>query len=206
MRRLGATLSGFAGLLACTAEARGHLVSTELGPFYDGAAHPLVTPGDLLAITVLALLAALGGVETARRTTVALIAAWSAGLVTGFFMHAAGAAALTVPPPAWTGLILIVGVLVAANTRLPARAGCVLAIAVGLLGGQANGLAAGADGLWLSVVGIAAGVGSIALLVAALGVWLDRRGLRTISRIGGSWVAASGLLMLGWWARSAAGS
>ena len=39
--------------------AKAHLVSTGLGPFYDGVTHLLVSPDDLLGVIALSLLAGL---------------------------------------------------------------------------------------------------------------------------------------------------
>ena len=206
MRRARTTIGAAACLLTLAADARAHLVSTELGPFYDGAAHALVTPGDLLAIVAIALLSALGGVDAARRAAVALIAAWCVGMLAGFLVPDAASISPATRAPLWAGVVLTLGALAALNVRPSAPVACVAAGAIGLFAGLANGAAAHADGVWLTTVGIAAGVGSIALLVAALGVWLDGKGWRVVLRVGGSWVAAISLLMLGWVYRGSLGA
>lgn len=48
-------------LFAVPSEARAHLVSVALGPFYDGALHLLLSPADQLALLAVTLVARLGG-------------------------------------------------------------------------------------------------------------------------------------------------
>ena len=60
-----------------------HLVSTGLGPLFDGIGHLIVTPEDLLPVIALALLAGLGGKEYGRLVLFVLPAAWLAGGLIG---------------------------------------------------------------------------------------------------------------------------
>ena len=69
-------------LLALPGVARAHLVTSGLGPFYDGALHLLLSPADLLGLIAAALLAGLRGRKAARMTVIALPLAWlCAGLI-----------------------------------------------------------------------------------------------------------------------------
>jgi hydrogenase/urease accessory protein HupE len=78
-----------------------------------------------------------------------------------------------------------------------------LAIAAGGLHGYLNGSLAAVGGLRLSgVVGITAAVFVVAALAAALVVSLRREWTRIVIRVAGSWIAAIGLLLLGWSLRS----
>ena len=61
-------------VIPSTAEA--HLVTTGLGPFYDGAMHLLLSPGDLLELMAGSLLAGLHGARAGRLTVIALPVAW----------------------------------------------------------------------------------------------------------------------------------
>ncbi|MHC5004010.1 MAG: HupE/UreJ family protein, partial [Planctomycetota bacterium] len=179
--------------------AAAHLVSTELGPFYDGAAHPLVTPADLLTILALAVLAAYGGAAAGRRLLVSLCAGWIAGLAAAF----AVAGAEWQVPLVTASAILGLGVIGLLYRRVPAALLAVAAAAIGLGRGLLNGSAArAADGQWLSVIGIATGVFVLAALLAALCLVLERRRATILLRVGSSWIAAIGLLMLGWEIRS----
>lgn len=53
-------------LTAFPSNATAHLVTTGFGPFYDGAMHLLLSPGDLLGLTAAALLAGLNGTRASR--------------------------------------------------------------------------------------------------------------------------------------------
>jgi len=52
-----------------------------------------------------------------------------------------------------------------------------------------------------AALGLAAAVFVVVVLVAALVVRLRAQWARIAVRVGGSWIAASGLLMLGWFVR-----
>jgi urease accessory protein len=183
-----------AGILA-PRSASAHLVSTGLGPFYDGLGHFLLTPEDLLPVVALALLAGLAGAGLGRAVLYSLPIAWLAGGLVG--LHYGGAGLV---PPALTALTLCgLGGLVALDCRLPVAAGAALAAAIGLLHGLANGMAMAAAGLGLvALAGIATALIVVVALLAALVVSLRRWWERTAVRVAGSWIAASGMLMLGW--------
>jgi urease accessory protein len=183
-------------LVIAPGEARAHLVSTGLGPFYDGLGHFLLTPEDLLTAAALALLVGLSGPRLGRAALFALPAAWLAGGLAG--LHLGGGAPAA--PPALTALALLgLGALVATDRRLPPGPGAALAVAVGLIHGHANGTALGAAGLGaVALTGIGTGLFVMFALVAALVVSLRRPWTRIAVRVAGSWIAASGLLLLGW--------
>jgi hypothetical protein len=181
-------------------EASGHLVSTELGPFYDGAAHPVVTPEDLLTILALAVLAAFGGAYVGRRLLVSLVVGWTVGVAAAFGV----AGGVWEAPLATAGVLLLLGVAGLLKARVSAGSLAAGGFAIGLMRGVLNGSAARvADGQWLSVLGIVAGVFVVAALLTGLSLWVAKRGGMVVLRVGGSWIAAIGLLMLGWELRSA---
>lgn len=195
-----ARLIGWFGPLAAIAAPRpaaAHATNTGFGPFYDGLAHLFVTPEDLLTVVAIALLAAQHGARTGRRGVVALPAAWLAGM-------AAGPLAAAVPVPAWPALLLLIalGALVAAGRSLPEPLVLGLAVAAGALHGVANG-AAGAQARlgMLFVGGVGVGVFILATLVGGQVVSPKAAWSRVAVRVAGSWIVASGLLMLGWTAR-----
>ena len=73
------------------------------------------------------------------------------------------------------------------------------AIGLGLVRGVMNGAdARAADGSWLSVLGIATGTLVICILSTGLGSWIAGRRAAVVLRVASSWIAAIGLLMLGW--------
>jgi urease accessory protein len=91
-----------AGMLAAATPAQAHLMNSGFGPFYDGLAHPLISPEDLLPAIAVTLLAGLGGARFGRFVLATLPAAWLAGMAVGAGMAAEWA--IGVPSaPAWRG-------------------------------------------------------------------------------------------------------
>jgi hydrogenase/urease accessory protein HupE len=186
--------------LACAAAfvsavpASAHLVTTGLGPVYDGISHLLVSFDDLLPALTLALLAGLNGPAAGRRALFVLPIAW---LGAGFAGHALRMAPL---PGAVAALsLLVVGLLTALDRRLPPSAVAALAAAVGALHGWSNGAALALDGREArALLGIGAALFVIVALVAALVCRLKQPWTRIAVRVAGSWAAAIGLLMIGW--------
>jgi hydrogenase/urease accessory protein HupE len=176
-------------------QAHAHLVSTELGSFYDGAAHPLVTPEDLLTILGLAVLAAFRGPQAGRRVLIALTTGWCLGVSFAFGIAA----------DEWqfrlatAGIVLALGLSGLLRLAVPTGALVLAGGIIGLMRGAMNGSAARvADGEWLSVMGIATGVFVLAALLSGFSLYLEKRGASIVLRIGASWIAAIGLLSLGW--------
>jgi len=171
-----------------------HLVTTGLGPFYDGVLHFLQTPQDGLPVLALALFAGLRGAPAGRAVLSLLPAAWLAGGLAGLGLHAA------IGPAAPTGTLLLCGLLVAVDARLPLVATVILAGGVGLVHGLENaggGMASVQAGA-LELVGIAAAVFVVSALASAFVVSLRASWARIAIRVAGSWMAAIGLLLVGW--------
>jgi urease accessory protein len=181
------------GLALCAPQAQAHLVETGLGPIYDGIAHFALTPEDLIPVLALAVLAGLRGADHARRAIVVLPLAWLLGGLLGaqFALPALGSVA-------WLPLLALGG-LVAADLRLPVAATTLIAAAVGLFLGLANGSAMAQAGPGVrGVVGIVGAVFVVTTLAAAAVVAWQQGWQRIAWRAAGSWIAASGLLLLGW--------
>jgi hydrogenase/urease accessory protein HupE len=191
---VSATLLAWA---ACPGPASAHLVDSGLGSFYDGVAHPFVTPADILAVVALALLAGLGGKAHGRAVLFVLPAAWVAGALAGQLTTLpAGVAAVS------AGLLVGLGGLVAAGRRLPRALMIAAALTCGLILGSFNGAAlAGSGSGSLAIVGIGCAVFVIVALVAGQAAALEKDWARIVVRVAGSWISAIGLLMLGWAAR-----
>ncbi len=170
-----------------------HLVTTGLGPLFDGIGHVVVTPEDLLPVVALALLAGLGGKSYARPVLFTVAGAWLAGGLLGLVLGWGA-------PPAVTALsFLILGGLVAADRPLNVRTGVGLALALGLVHGQMNGAEMATAGL--GVTGLLGAVGCLFMLVSlvtGLVVSLERPWTRIAVRVAGSWIVAIGLLYVGW--------
>ena len=184
-----------AGLLLalCAPQAQAHLVETGLGPVYDGIAHFALTPEDLIPVLALAALAGLRGADHARRAIVVLPLAWLLGGLLGAWFKLPAIASL-----AWLPLLALGG-LVAADLCLPVAATTLIAAAAGGLLGLANGAAMAQAGPGLrGVIGIGGAVFVVTTLVAAAAVAWQQGWQRIAWRAAGSWIAASGLLLLGW--------
>jgi hydrogenase/urease accessory protein HupE len=196
--RLAAVMGGLA-LASCPSRAEAHLVTTGLGPLYDGLLHFALTPEDLVPVLALALLAGLRGVTHGRRALFVLPAAWLLGGVIGLTVHGGVS-------PSWTALsFVLLGGLVASDARLPLGATTLLAALLGLGHGYLNGLALARPALGaVGLLGIVAAVFTLVALAASFVVPLRAVWARVVVRVAGSWIAAIGLLLIGWAIRSGA--
>jgi hydrogenase/urease accessory protein HupE len=171
-----------------------HLVTSGLGPVYDGISHLLLSPEDLIPVLAMGLVAGLNGRGAGRLALFGLTAAWLAGGMAGWLVGQP-----VVPLYVTTASFLALGVLIAVDLRLSPAAIGLLAALVGLIHGWLNGAGIAADGREaLGLVGIGAAVFVLAALSAARGVSVPAPWLRVAVRVLGSWIAAMGLLMLGW--------
>ena len=194
MKRRGLIVAAGAALLLWPARAHAHLVTTGLGPLYDGVSHLFVTFDDLLPVVAMALLAGLNGPAAGRRALFTLPVAWMAGGVAGY-LHGA----VVLPLGVTAASFLILGVLTAADRRLPTAAVTALAALLGLLHGWINGAGIAVAGREVSgLIGIGAAIFVLVAIGSALVVTLRRPWTRIAVRVAGSWIAAIGLLLLGW--------
>ena len=183
-----------AGLLLLPAPSHAHLVNTGLGPFYDGVSHFALTPEDLLPALAMALLAGQKGSRTGRLALFALPGAWLLGGLAGLAFPTVSSA-----PTLTTASFLALGGLVAADARLRPEWVTALAAVVGFLHGYLNGAAMAQAKLGaLGLVGIVSTLFVVVALAAALVVALRAPWARIAVRVAGSWIAAIGLLLLGW--------
>ncbi len=200
MKRSNIVAPVAAVLLAAPAAAQAHLVNSGLGPFYDGALHLLLSPGDLLGLVAAALLAGLRGARAGRLTVTALTISW---LLAGMI----GMRLPVTPDLTWLSVLsfLILGVLVAFDTRLSPLAVAALGALYGALHGLLNGSALAAMRAAPSaLLGSVLTVLVIALLTAAAVVPVRVLWARVAVRVAGSWIVAVGMLMLGWLAQGVA--
>lgn len=183
-----------AWLLLAPVAARAHLAETGLGPFVDGASHLLLSFDDLLPVIAMALLAGLNGKSAAKGALVALPSAWMAGGVAGFVTGTA-----FLPAGITSVSLLALGILVAADRRLAPAAVAAIAVAAGLLHGWLNGAGIAAAGRGaFALAGIVAAVLALLALVSAAASRIGAPWARIAVRVAGSWIAAIGLLLLGW--------
>lgn len=178
--------------------ARAHLNSTGLGPVYDGAMHVLTSPEDLVAVLALALFAGLRGPPQGRAVLLVLPGAWMLGGLAG-----SSAAATSGSLFVSAIVISVLGILVAADVDLPRSVTTAVAAIVGLDRGYLNGTGLGStvDAV-VTIAGLVAVVFVLVAFAAALVVRLRAAWCRIAVRVAGSWIAASGMLLLGWAVRS----
>ena len=170
------------------------MINTGLGPFYDGLAHLFVTPEDLLPVIAIALLGGLRGAHFGRTVLFVLPVAWLAGSFAGRFSPVP----LTLPALT-AAFTVILGGLVAADRPLSVTlvAGCGLLL--GLLHGVLNGIElARQHSIISSSVGVFVALFVVVSLLAGQVTAVRTAWARVAVRVAGSWIAASGLLMLGW--------
>jgi hydrogenase/urease accessory protein HupE len=172
-----------------------HLMTTGLGPFYDGLAHLFVTPEDLLPVLALSLAAGLRGPAGGRTALFALPPAWLAGVILGrlFFPH-------WIWPVFSAVLTIAFGSLAAIDRKIPAVVVAVLAATLGLWNGSWNGieLARSGTAAFGTGLGIATSVFVVVALAGSMAAAVRAAAARIAARVAGSWIAAAGMFMLGW--------
>ena len=181
--------------LALPATAFAHLVNTGMGPIYDGIGHLVLTPEDLVPTLAIALYCGLRGRRSGRQAMFVLPLLWFTGGILGL--------ALAAPPafPVTSVSFLLLGLLIAVDARLPVSVVTPLVGAIGLLHGMLNGMALKSGPGSMGLLGISAMLFVIIALGSAFVVSLEKPWSRIVVRVTGSWVAASGLLMIGWFFR-----
>jgi hydrogenase/urease accessory protein HupE len=153
-----------------------------------------LSPEDFLPVLALALLAGLRGAAYGRRALFTLPAAWLLGGLAGISATARNGNALV--SAAW---FLLLGGLLAADAKLSLRVTTAIAALLGLYHGYLNGTGMGQSGTAaVALLGLVFAVFVLVALAAAFVVRLHAHWARIAVRVAGSWIAASGLLMLGW--------
>lgn len=174
--------------------AQAHLVSSGLGPFYDGALHLLLTPMDLVGLATLSLFAASQGPEAGRLLVVVAPTMW---LLAGLLAMSSGMSGSFGVVQA-ASLVLVGGSVALGLTPSPFIAAATAVCLVSLLGFQ-SGMqlrASGSD--WVALLGAGTVTFAVTLSVTALVVSCTAFGFRVAFRVLASWAAATGLLSIGW--------
>lgn len=189
-------LYAFVAFAMCmsAAPAEAHLNTTGMGPIYDGVMHFLMSPEDFAPVLALASLAGLRGAAYGRRALFVLPVAWLLGGLAG--LSAVSASPNPFVAAAW---FLLTGGLLAADAKLSLRITTSIAVLLGLYHGYLNGTGLGMSGTAaVALLGLVFAVFVLVALAAAFVVRLHANWARIAVRVAGSWIAASGLLMLGW--------
>ncbi len=184
------------GVLLRPGQAVAHLVSSGFGPAYDGILHFALSPDDIFTVVALALFAGLRGQCQARRLMFTLPAAWAVGGLLGMLFR------LDPSPTSQqletAAVFFAIGLLLAANVRLPSQVTVVGAALLGVVRGAAEG-GTFAHGFGLeALLGIAAAVFVTAALAGSVTLPLKRLWMIVTIRVLGSWLATLGLLLMGW--------
>jgi urease accessory protein len=198
--RLGRLWIATAMLFAGVEAADAHIVASRLGDFYAGALHPLTDLQDLVLWAAMGVLAGSLGAAKGRWLVLVFPLGLLAGLVLGrvFGVVSAG-------PAVYAGMILVLGLLLAAAARVPTTLLCAIAFGLALMRGAANAgdLGPEADRLLFAAGLACAGYAAITLTMALTltfrrpdaGPAVAWRGI-AIRAVGG-WIAAIGLMMMG---------
>lgn len=196
IQRTGALVLGVLGVLfLLPAAAFAHLVTTGMGPVYDGIGHLLLTPEDLVPVIALSLYCGMRGARAGRYAMFMLPLAWLLGGLVGLNLDLD----VTIPVPALSFLLL--GGLIAADAKLPDQLIGPMTVMIGLLHGVLNGLVLKSGPGGPALLGIMGALFVLVAIMSAFVVSLERSWTRIVVRVMGSWVAASGMLMIGWYFR-----
>jgi urease accessory protein len=186
----------FVALEVAPASAEAHLVSSGMGPLYDGISHFGLSPEDFLPVIAFAFFAGLRGPAQARLALAILPLAW---LVGGLFALYGLALPALVLPVATAILFLLIGGLLATDANVAPPIGAGVAACLGLVRGAGD--LAGvtmSGGHILTLLGMAASVFAVFALAASVTLPLQRLWMIVAARVSGSWLAALGLLFAGW--------
>jgi urease accessory protein len=179
------------GALLLPALAAAHPIEG-VGDFYSGMLHPLLALDQIVPMIALSLLAG----QQERRTAARLLGTFPAALV-------AGACAFLIfhPPPFYVfvnmAAMVVFGLLVVMSRRFPALPLIALTAVLGFFQGLPVGAEIQGDvAPWRFIPG----AGLTALIVIAYGVglvrWLNEPWAKIAVRVTGSWVAATGIMVL----------
>ena len=180
-----------------------HLVNTGLGPFYDGITHLAMTPEDILPVLALAALAGLGGTARGRTLLALLPAAWLLGGLLGL-RHDAEISMPIVSRPSHSWHQAHWSRPTSASRPL-SSGGSPWGSACFRISEQHGHERGGGGGGVVGLAGIVSAVFVALTLIAAFVVSLEPQWARVTVRVSGSWIAAIGLLMLGWSLQGAVG-
>ena len=185
-----------AALVLAPASASAHLMATGMGPVFDGISHFGLSPEDFLPVIALGFFAGLRGPAHSRMSLGAVtLARFAGGLaaMSGFALPDLALSSLT------AALFMLIGILLAANIGLPAALCAFLGASLGLVRGMAD-LSGVEESIThaLSLLGMTASVFAVFAIAASLTIPLKRLWIIVAARVGGSWIAALGLLLVGW--------
>lgn len=177
-------------LLPAPALAHGSLA---VGDFYSGMLHPLLHFETLLPTIALALWSGQLGSPHSWRLPLAFLGAVLVGTVAGILE-----VDLRLGPASLRLSMLLLGLLVAARGKLPVSLAMAMALLFGLFEGQSNTYdpETKIERPLLFIAGVGSSIGLILFHVATRVVRYRAFWVQTAVRVLGSWIAATGLLVL----------
>jgi urease accessory protein len=198
--RFGRSLAAAATLLASAKAAEAHIIAARLGDFYTGALHPLTDIQDLILWVAIGVLAGSLGASKGRWLVLMFPLGLLAGLVLGLAFGF-----VSTEPAADAGMILMLGLLLAAAAPIPTTLLCVIAFGLAVMRGAANAGDLGPEtNRVLFAAGLACAGYAAITLIMALTLTFGRADAgpsmawRSIAiRAFGGWIAAIGLMMTG---------
>jgi urease accessory protein len=196
--RLGRACVGAAALIGSAQAADAHIITSRLGDFYAGALHPLTDLQDIILWAALGLLAGSLGAAKGRWLVLVFPLGLSAGLLLRLVFGMASAG-----PVADAGMIVVVGLLLAAEARIPAALLCAIALGLALMRGAANEVGSETNQVLFAAGLAVAGYVAITLIMALTLAFRGADAARSIAwrsiaiRAIGSWIAAIGIMMGG---------
>jgi hydrogenase/urease accessory protein HupE len=179
------------------APAAAHTEFSTKGPFIGGIKHYFLSLDDVLVTLAIGIVVAQARGPVTRMAWWSLPGAWWAAGVIGLCRsHAVQVGDLLA-----AGSLLIVGGLAALSLALAPLVVFLLTILVGALHGFLNGAAMHPEtftsGIW-QLCGIALSATVVVAYPGSLLEIFQRPWTRIAARVAGSWIAATGLLLLGW--------
>lgn len=183
--------------LATAGPLYAHAVFSTKGPFFGGLKHFGLSIEDVLAAIAVGIIAAQHAVGVTGKSILALAAGW----------YGCGAIGLNYGPsssgadwiPAIT--VLVLGVLGAIGGQYRTAVPVGIAAATGSVHGLLNGMAMQPENLGFGLVqllGIVTAASFVATYPSALLDLFKYAWVRIAARVLSSWIAATGLLLLGW--------
>jgi hypothetical protein len=191
-----------AAFIIAPASANAHLMATGMGPVFDGISHFGLSPEDFLPVVALGVFAGLRGPAHSRLSLAGVALFWFAGGMAAMMGLAPSDLILS---SVTAGLFMLIGILLAANVFLSPLLCAGLGAGLGVVRGMADisGVEESVTHI-LSLLGMTASVFAVFAIAASLTLPLRRAWMIVAARVGGSWLAALGLLLAGWIVRYSA--
>lgn len=165
--------------------------------------HNGISLGALLAVAALGLLAGARGREVLRMAAPVFGVCWLVGGLAGSWGLPVAMSVMSANI-ATAGTLMLLGVMVAMDRTLPRRVFAVIGGLTGLVHGAVNAREIVHPGM-VQVLCIAGAAVTLATCIGWLAMRAKAAWMRIVVRVAGSWIAAIGLLVLGWAIRPAGG-